>query len=128
MVNFGEPSTVPEKYKGRRFYQHNPQVTLMRTNGAESARLGAILAEKCNLARGPLTVVFPTRGFSVIGGPGGPFQDPEADEALRLAWKTGLRRDLRFIEFAGNINDSGFAETCVRELLRSLPTPKQPQA
>ena len=31
MVNFGAPETVPEKYRGRLFYQHNPQVTLMRT-------------------------------------------------------------------------------------------------
>ena len=31
MVNFGPPETVPEKYKPRRFHQHNPTVTLMRT-------------------------------------------------------------------------------------------------
>src|SRR5437667_184259 len=29
MVNFGPPETVPEKFRGRNFYQHNPQVTLM---------------------------------------------------------------------------------------------------
>jgi uncharacterized protein (UPF0261 family) len=33
MVNFGAPPTVPDKYKGRLFYEHNPQVTLMRTTG-----------------------------------------------------------------------------------------------
>ena len=27
MVNFGAPDTVPEKYKDRLFYEHNPQVT-----------------------------------------------------------------------------------------------------
>lgn len=31
MVNFGEPGSVPSRFAGRRFYQHNPQVTLMRT-------------------------------------------------------------------------------------------------
>ena len=31
MVNFWAPDTVPERYRGRRFYQHNPNVTLMRT-------------------------------------------------------------------------------------------------
>ena len=48
MVNFGEPQTVPAKFAGRTFYHHNPQVTLMRTNAAECAELGRILAEKVN--------------------------------------------------------------------------------
>ncbi len=48
MVNFGAPNTVPEKFKGRKFYQHNPNVTLMRTTPDECAQLGKILAEKIN--------------------------------------------------------------------------------
>ena len=35
MVNFGPPNTVPEKFKDRKFYQHNPTVTLMRTTVEE---------------------------------------------------------------------------------------------
>ena len=31
MVNFGPLETVPERYKDRNLYRHNPQVTLMRT-------------------------------------------------------------------------------------------------
>ena len=38
MVNFNAPETVPAKYQGRRFYAHNPQVTLMRTSPTECAR------------------------------------------------------------------------------------------
>ena len=34
MVNFGPPETVPAKFAGRKFYPHNPQVTLMRTTPA----------------------------------------------------------------------------------------------
>ena len=40
MVNFGERQTVPEKFAGRSFYIHNPQVTLMRTTPEECAELG----------------------------------------------------------------------------------------
>src|SRR3546814_8712995 len=36
MVNFGEKESVPERYCDRKFYFHNPQVTLMRTNVARS--------------------------------------------------------------------------------------------
>src|SRR2546423_12361605 len=50
MVNFGPPETVPAKFAGRKFYQHNPQVTLMRTTPEENAELGRILARKLNLS------------------------------------------------------------------------------
>src|SRR5205814_4161097 len=36
MVNFGPRDTVPEKFRERRFYQHNPNVTLMRRTPEEN--------------------------------------------------------------------------------------------
>src|SRR6266498_5786883 len=82
MVNFGPPETVPPKFAGRTFYQHNPQVTLMRTTSKECAELGRILAEKLNLSTGPVMVLLPLQGGSMISAPGGPFHWPEADQAL----------------------------------------------
>lgn len=120
MVNFGEPSSVPEKFQHRRFYQHNPQVTLMRTSPEESRELGRILAEKCNLSTGPVSVLIPLGGISVISAPGQPFHWPEADEALFSSWKQHLRPGIPVIEYPGNINDPAFAELCARELLRNI--------
>ncbi|MGY4290403.1 uncharacterized protein (UPF0261 family)/ABC-type branched-subunit amino acid transport system ATPase component [Bradyrhizobium sp. LM2.7] len=40
MVNFGPPETMPERYRGRKFHVHNPQVTLMRTTAEENERMG----------------------------------------------------------------------------------------
>jgi len=120
MVNFGEPASVPEKYRGRRFYHHNPQVTLMRTNPEENAQLGRILAEKCNQSKGPVTVLFPLGGISVISAPGQPFHWPEADAALFGEWRKHLRPDIRVVEYPGSINDPLFAELCVKELLANL--------
>lgn len=117
MVNFGEPASVPEKFKGRRFYHHNAQVTLMRTNPEENAQLGRILAEKCNLSTGPVTVLLPLKAISVISAPGQPFHWPEADAALFAAWKQHLRNDIPVIEYDGAINDPAFAELCARTLL-----------
>src|SRR5688572_14860411 len=54
MVNFGPRASVPEKFSDRLFYQHNPQVTLMRTTPEECAELGKILAEKANQYHGPI--------------------------------------------------------------------------
>jgi uncharacterized protein (UPF0261 family) len=120
MVNFGEPASVPSRFSGRRFYQHNPQVTLMRTTPEENAELGRILAAKCNLSRGPVSVLFPLGGISVISAPGQPFHWPEADDALLREWKDNLRPDIPFREFPGNINDPDFAGQCVAELRENL--------
>jgi uncharacterized protein (UPF0261 family) len=120
MVNFGEPASVPEKFRGRRFYQHNAQVTLLRTNPEECAQIGRILAEKCNLSRGPISILLPLRGMSVISAPGQPFHWPEADAALFGEWKRHLRQDIPVLEYDGNINDPAFAELCVTELNRNI--------
>lgn len=120
MVNFGAPDTVPAKFAGRKFYQHNPQVTLMRTTPEECAKLGGRLAEKLNRSTGPVTVLLPLRGGSVISAPGGPFHDANADRTLYTSLKTALRSDIPVIEMDCVINDAAFAEACAGALLRQL--------
>ncbi len=117
MVNFGPPESVPEKFRGRRFYQHNPQVTLMRTTPEENAELGRILARKLNASTGPVAVVLPMKGLSLIGAPGGPFHDPAADAALHDTLLKELRPDIRRRTMDCAINDPEFADACVEELL-----------
>ncbi len=117
MVNFGEPQTVPAKFNGRTFYHHNPQVTLMRTNAAECTELGRILAEKVNRYTGPVTVLLPKRGISVISAEGGCFHDPAADEALFDAIKTHIRKEIPVREMDCTINDPAFASACADALL-----------
>ncbi len=120
MVNFGAPESVPEKFSGRRFYHHNPQVTLMRTTPEESTQLGRILAEKANLSRGAVTVLIPLRGISVISQEGKPFADRKADEALFAAIRENLRPDIPVIEVDCAINDPVFADACADALLKSM--------
>src|SRR6185436_15165516 len=82
MVNFFAPDTVPARYKGRKFYQHNPVVTLMRTTPEENARIGADLGKKVAGAKGPKSILLPRKGLSAIDAAGQPFDDPEARQAL----------------------------------------------
>ena len=124
MVNFGTPDSVPAKFAGRRFYAHNPQVTLMRTSPEECAELGRILAEKLNASTGPVTVLLPLRGISVISAPGQPFHDPAADAALFSTLKRQLRHDIPVFELDANINDSEFAAACVGSLLGAMRSRK----
>ena len=126
MVNFWAPETVPEKFAGRRFYQHNPNVTLMRTTPEECERLGRVLAEKVNLSTAPVTVLIPTRGVSVIDSPDGPFWWPEADQSLFDALKEDLRDSIPVVEIEANINDKAFSTACAETLLANMAQSQKP--
>lgn len=125
MVNFHEPETIPAKFKGRKFYQHNPQVTLMRTTPEECALLGKILTEKLNASKGPVTVLIPLKAVSVISAPGQQFNDPKADEALFAALKSTLRPGIEVIEMDCAINDLQFAAACANALLKHIGAKKK---
>lgn len=120
MVNFGPPETIPERYSGRKFYVHNPQVTLMRTTAEECKRLGQMLAERINTSTGPVTVLLPLRGISVISAVGGPFHDAEADAILFSTLCNGLRRGIRVRDLDCEINSTEFAAACAEELLGNM--------
>ena len=120
MVNFGEPSTVPARFAGRTFYHHNPQVTLMRTTPAECAELGRIVAEKVNAYTGPVTVLLPLRGVSVISAEGGPFHDADADAALFEAIRSRVLPHVVLRELDCTINDPEFARAAAEALLAQM--------
>jgi uncharacterized protein (UPF0261 family) len=120
MVNFGERASVPAKFSARTFYQHNPQVTLMRTTPAECTELGRIIAEKINRYPAPVTVLLPRRAISIISAPGQPFHDPVADAALFTSLRAHLRPDLPVREYDVVINDPLFARACAETLLAHL--------
>jgi uncharacterized protein (UPF0261 family) len=120
MVNFGPPETVPDKFKDRRFYQHNPTVTLMRTTPDENDKLGKEIAEKASAARGPTAVLVPLRGVSAIDAEGQPFWWPEADRALFDSLRLWMAPQVERIELDLHINDPAFAREAVQTLLRLL--------
>ena len=117
MVNFGPRDTMPSAYADRKFYQHNPQVTLMRTTAHECSELGRLIAHQLNQSIGPVHVLFPLRAISVISAPGQPFHDAEADLALLDAWKKNLRSDIPLETVDAEINDPAFAALAARRLL-----------
>jgi uncharacterized protein (UPF0261 family) len=120
MVNFNGPETVPERYRQRTLYAHNPQITLMRTTPAECREIGERIASKLNLSTGPISLLLPARAISVISAPGQKFHDPDADRELFGALKKSLRSDIEVIELDCAINDTAFAEACAHALLRNI--------
>ena len=120
MVNFGPPETVPEKFKLRRFYQHNPNVTLMRTTPEENDKLGKEIAEKASAAKGPTAILLPKKGVSAIDREGQPFWWPEADRALFTSVKQWVAPTVEVVELDLHINDPAFAEAAAQTLLRMM--------
>ncbi len=120
MVNFHAPETVPEKFQGRRFYQHNPTVTLMRTTPEENTALGREIAQKVSAAQGPAAVMLPLRGVSAIDASGQPFDWPEARQALFQAIRENLSPQVELVELDAHINDPAFAEAAARKLLELM--------
>jgi uncharacterized protein (UPF0261 family) len=128
MVNFGPPDTVPSKFLGRRFYQHNPNVTLMRTTPEENEKLGKEIAFKASAAKGPTAIVLPLRGVSAIDAEGKPFWWPEADRALFESIRHWLAPHVELIELDLHINDPAFADACARKLLELMARKPVPAA
>ncbi|WP_165814666.1 Tm-1-like ATP-binding domain-containing protein [Labrenzia sp. 011] len=115
MVNFGAMDTVPERYRDRKLYVHNPQVTLMRTTVEENGKMGAWIAEKLNRMTGPVRFLLPLRGVSLIDVEGQPFFDPAADQALFQAIETNFNPtpDRKLITVDAAINDPVFVEAAL---------------
>ena len=110
MVNWQAPPTVPSAYAGRQFYEHNPQVTLMRTTAQESTQIGNWIAERLNLMTGPVRFLLPLQGVSALDAAGQPFDDPVARQTLFHAIQTTFdpAPNRKLIEVDAHINDAKF--------------------
>lgn len=117
MVNFGPMDSVPEQYKGRNLYKHNPLITLMRTDIPENEKIAQNLARHWNEAKRPMTVLLPRKGVSMIDAEGQPFDGVEERETLFRVLKENIDNDnVTIIEMDNNINDEEFAVAAAAKL------------
>ena len=118
MVNFGPYDTVPEQFKNRNLYKHNPTVTLMRTTKDENMQIGQTIADKLNMATNKTSLFIPLKGVSAIDAEGQPFYGPEEDKALFQTLKDNVNKDrIEIVEMENNINDKEFAEAAAQKLI-----------
>jgi uncharacterized protein (UPF0261 family) len=112
---------VPERYQQREFFRYNAQNLLMRTNAEEFEKLGHVMAQRLNAARGPVRVMIPLAGFSehtkrraqdLAGNDRGPWRRDEEYRAFLDTLKSNLN-GTRIDELPLHVNDSTFADACV---------------
>lgn len=121
IMNFGRRASVPDNFKDRLLYEHNPDITLVRTTVQESQALGRQIAEKLKrhaVAPDMVRVYIPAGGISMISTKGGPYHDQAADQALFEAVEEGLKDSgIGVVRDERDINDSGLAKDMARALM-----------
>ncbi|MEI7084573.1 Tm-1-like ATP-binding domain-containing protein [Pectobacterium versatile] len=115
MVNFGSPASVPEKYAHRLFYNHNAQVTLMRTTIDENIAMARWIGEKLNRCEGDVRFLIPEGGFSALDALDQAFWHPEARDAFISTLESVVQQTARrqIIRLPFHINDPLFAHAAV---------------
>jgi uncharacterized protein (UPF0261 family)/ABC-type branched-subunit amino acid transport system ATPase component len=115
MVNFGPRETIPERFRSRRLVVHNPNVTLMRTTRDENRAIGEWMGSRLNQMEGPVRMLLPEGGVSLLDAPGKAFHDPDADNALFESLERTVRQTQRrkIERINANINDEKFVTAIV---------------
>jgi len=108
---------IPKRFAKRTYHMHLPTVPLIRTSVRESREIGTWIANKLNVATGPVRVLIPQGGYSALDIEGGPFWDPAANDAFVKALRRTLRSDIEVEESPHNINSEAFARVAARTLL-----------
>ena len=111
MIYWGAPETIPAQHSGRRFHRHNANITLMRSTADELVAAGHRIAEQLNRSAGPVRLLLPLHGLSMLDAPGQPFHDPAANavlfDTLQRAFVASATHQIQMLPL--HINDPLFA-------------------
>jgi uncharacterized protein (UPF0261 family) len=121
--NQGPRDSLPERYRARKTYFHNPVATLVRLDADEEAQLGRMVAERLSDARGPVRVIAPTKGFSLADAEGGDLWEPEADRAFLDALREALPSHIAYEAVDLHVDDPAFADLVAERYLSLVPEP-----
>ncbi|WP_182199983.1 Tm-1-like ATP-binding domain-containing protein [Paraliobacillus salinarum] len=125
MVNFGPYSSVPDEFYDRKFYKHNPTVTLMRTTPEENRKVAEVIATKLNQAQESTALLLPLKGVSGLDAEGQDFYGPEEDQVLFDTLRENINpNNVQLLELDMNINDPQFAEAAAEKLIQLIEQKK----
>jgi len=117
---FNEPETVPPPFNTRTLIRHSPQITDVRLNGEEMARVGEEIAKRLKHTRDKAIFIIPTAGYDSYAVEGEGFYDPVADQAFVDALKANLPKNIKVIERDTHIDDPAFATEAANLLIELM--------
>ncbi|MEO8609950.1 MAG: Tm-1-like ATP-binding domain-containing protein [Chloroflexota bacterium] len=117
-IVFGAKHEIPDAFRDRPTYYHNPEFTLVRVTPEEQLAATQFVVEKLNRATGPVTVVVPLGGGSVMDIEGGAFWNPELNRRCNDILRDGLKKEIAYREVDAHINQDAFADAVLEDLLK----------
>jgi len=116
----GPVDSLPPETRERKYFIHSPQLTLVRATPQELTHIGKVVAKKLNLAKGPLKVFIPLKGFCAPDKEGSVLFDPEGNTAFINSLKKDLDKHIPIVEVNAHINDSEFIDLATEEFIKMI--------
>ena len=116
----GPVDSLPPETRERKYFVHSPELTLVRATPQELTHIGKVVAKKLNLAKGPLKVFIPLKGFCAPDKEGSALFDPEGNTAFINSLKKDLDKHIPIVEVNAHINDSEFIDLAAGEFIKMM--------
>ena len=110
-------TSIPDEFKNRPIYDHNPEFALARCSKDEMGQLGAYFAECANTSVGPTEIVIPGEGYSIPNVPGGVFWDRDADAAFETELMKNLKPEIAVEKLPLHANSKEFGIAVAQRFL-----------
>jgi uncharacterized protein (UPF0261 family) len=116
----GPIKEAEKRFPGRIYHIHNAAITAVHTERKELEAVAQLLAQRCNEAKGPFSILVPLGGFSVFDRQGGPFYSPEGPEFFGKVLKKHLQPGTPLHLLPYHINEPEFSEAIIESLEQVL--------
>jgi uncharacterized protein (UPF0261 family) len=119
----GGPIDISQvQFPGRRYHEHNPQLTAVRTNVEDLKKLADHLAANVAEAKGPVRVFTPLDGFSSHDSPSGHLMDRSVPPPFANYLRQVMPASVPVTAVPAHFNDEAFSDAIIaaaREMLRA---------
>ncbi len=115
-----DPLWTSRRLAERKIYIPDRYRVQVRTNTEELREIGAAVAQKLNQANGPVTVLIPGKGWTVLSVEEGALYEPETDAVLAPLLREQLRPGIVVEEIDARIDSHEFAAAVVGALEKMM--------
>lgn len=111
-----DPLWTSRQLAERKFYIPDKYRVEVRTSAEELHEIAQVVAQKLNKAKGPVTFLIPTAGWSTLSLEGVSLHDPELDALFAPTLRNYLDEKINIIEVDTHLNTPEFAQAAVDAL------------